>query len=405
MSRSFATVGLSGILLVTAAGMVGPARADTFELDNGGQVEGRILDDEKTDVVLVVETPDGARLTIRRSQITRVDSLSNEEAQYEELARTAPDTLDAHWKLAQWCREHDLRSESERHLERVLQFDPDHEEARRLLGYRRENGQWMSRDEVMASRGMVRYDGRYVTRQHVELAEQAKQLRESDVQWNSQLDLLRRWLVSRRSERAEQARQELLALDDPAAAEAVVDMLRREKDPLVRDLWIEVASHIDHPATLDTLAHLSLYDPDDQTRRRCLDDVIRSGHPGIAAPYIQALGSSDNEMINRAAAALGQIGDPEAIGPLIDVLETKHTFTVSSGAQGQYAISFSPSGGTGYTFGGSGPKKVTRWVRNPAVLSALTSLAGISFEYDQDQWRAWLASQVKLNQVDVRRDR
>ena len=343
MLRLQAFTVLATFLLISWAGLAGPARADTFELDNGGRVEGRILDDQKTDVVFVIETPDGARLTIRRSQIAHVDSVSDDEAQYEALARTSPDTVDAHWKLAQWCREHDLRDESDEHLERVLQLEPDHAEARRLLGYRQENGRWMSRDEVMASRGMVRYDGRYVTRQHVELAERAKQLRESDVQWNSRLDRLRRWLVSRRSDRADQARQEILAIHDPAAAEAIVDMLRREKDPLVRQLWIQVAAQINHPATLDALAHLSLYDPDDETRRQCLDDVIRSGHPAIAMPYIQALKSRDNEIINRAAAALGQIGDTGAIGPLIDALETKHTVTISSGTQGQYAISFSPA--------------------------------------------------------------
>ena len=381
------------------------ARGDTFELDNGGRVDGKMLDEGKTDVSVVVETPDGARLTIHRSQIAHVESMSDEEVQYEALARTSPDTVDAHWKLAQWCRDHDMRSESDEHLERVLQLDPDHAEARRLLGYRQENGQWMSRDEVMASRGMVRYEGRYVTRQHVELLERAKESRESDVQWSSRIDRLRRSLVGRRSDRAEQARQEILAIRDPEAAEAIVKMLRREKDPQVRRLWIQVAAQIDHPATLEALVHLSLFDPDDETRRQCLDDVVRSGYPGIAGPYMQALRNSDNEIINRAAAALARIGDPSAIGPLIDALETKHTFKVSSGTGGQYALNFSPSGGSGYTFGGGGPKTTTRWVRNPAVLGALTSLAGISFEYDQDAWRAWLAAQAKLNQVDVRRDR
>jgi hypothetical protein len=29
---------------------------------------------------------------------------------------------------------------------------------------------------------------------------------------------------------------------------------------------------------------------------------------------------------------------------------------------------------------------------------------GTSFDYDQDQWRKWLAAQAKANAVDVRRD-
>jgi tetratricopeptide (TPR) repeat protein len=405
MSRSPAISVFGSILLVAGAGMIGLARADVVELAGGGRIEGRLLEDQKTDTALVIQTPSGVRLTIPRSEIERVDSVSQVQAQYEALAHASPDTVEAHWKLAEWCRERDLRDEAHEHLERILELDPDHAEARRLLGYHKENGHWMSRDEVMASRGMVKYGGRYVTRQHVELLEQAKKLRESDAEWNGRLDHLRRALVGRRADRADQAQQEILSLHDPAAAGAVVDMLRREKDPAIRQLWLRAASQIDDPVTLEALVHLSLYDPDPETRRQCLDYVIRSKQPGIATPYIRALRSPDNAMINRAAAALGQIGDKDAIGPLIDVLVTKHTVAASSDKQGQYAITFTPSGGSGFSFGGGGPKTTTRWVRNPSVLSALVTLAGTSFDYDQDQWRAWLAAQAKLNRVDVRRDR
>ena len=282
--------------------------------------------------------------------------------------------------MAQWCREHDLRDESDEHLERILQLEPDDAEARRLLGYRQENGRWMSRDEVMASRGMVRYDGRYVTRQHVELAERAKQLRELDVQWNSRLDRLRGSLVGRRSDRADQARQEILAIHDPAAAEAVVDLLRREKDPLVRQLWIQVAAQIDHPATLDAPAHLSTRrsgrrDPPPMPRRR--DSLRPPGHRDALHSGVEE-SRQRNHQPGRGGA--WPIGDTGAIGPLIDALETKHTVTISSGTQGQYAISFSPSGGTGYSFGGGSPKTTTSWVRNPCgPTAALTRLAGVKF--------------------------
>jgi hypothetical protein len=405
MTRLPVVSAFGSVLLVAWAAIVVQVRADVFELANGGRIEGRPLEDQESDTALVIETAAGARLTIPRSQIQRVDSASEAETEYEALARTSPDTVDAHWKLAEWCRERDLRDKADAHLSRILELDPDHAEARRLLGYRKAGGQWMSRDEVMASRGMVRYEGRYVTRQHVELLERAKKSRESDAEWNGRLDRLRRWLVSRREDRAEQARQDILSIRDPAAAETVVELLQREKDPIVRQLWIQAASQIDHPATLDALVGLSLYDPDEETRRQCLEYVIRSGHPAIATPYIRALKSRENEIINRAAAALDQIGDKDAIGPLIDALVTKHTLAVGGGNRDQYAISFSPTGGSSFSFGGSGPKAVTGWVRNPSVLSALAALSGTSFDYDQEQWRTWLAAQAKLNRVDVRRDR
>jgi hypothetical protein len=125
------------------------------------------------------------------------------------------------------------------------------------------------------------------------------------------------------------------------------------------------------------------------------------------APYIRALKDRDNEIVNRAGAALGQIGDRDATGALIDALVTTHKFKISDANPGQIATSFSPdgSGGGGFSFGGGGPQVVSKDIRNPAVLNALVTLAGgASFDYDQAQWRRWLAAQAKQNAIDVRRD-
>ena len=106
----------------------------------------------------------------------------------------------------------------------------------------------MTRDDVMASRGMVMYDGQYVTRQHVELLERQKEAKVSQADWANHLERLRRWLTGRRQDRSAEARAEIQAIHDPAAAEAVVDMLRREEVPDLKRLWIEVASRLDHLA-------------------------------------------------------------------------------------------------------------------------------------------------------------
>jgi hypothetical protein len=130
--------------------------------------------------------------------------------------------------------------------------------------------------------------------------------------------------------------------------------------------------------------------------------LIRSGRRGLVTPYVRALKDRNNEIINRAGAALGQIGDSSATGALIEALITKHQFKVAEGQQDSYT--FSPQSG-GMTFGGSKPKYVTRPLRNPDVLAALVNLSGgTSFDYDQEQWRRWLAAQAKAQIVDIRRD-
>jgi len=379
---------------------------EVLELTGGGRLEGRVIaQPQEKGGDYVVEPVAGGRLTIPRSQVARVIATSEVEAEYEKLARSSPDTVEAHWKLVEWCRERKLPSRAQRHLERILELDPNHEAARTALGFRRRNGQWMQREDVMASRGMVLYEGRYVTPQHVELLERQKETRIATSGWAVTLDRLRRALVGRREDRAREALGEVEKINDPLAAEAVVAMMRREQDPQLKRLWIATAARLDHQLAVNALVESSLTDPDAEIRQECLERLIESRRPGLVAPYIRALRDRDNEIINRAGGALGQIGDRTAIPALIEALVTKHRVKVSEGNPDQHAYSFSPGGGNAFSFGGSGPKFVTVDVNNPVVLDALVRLSGgVSFDYDQEQWRRWLAAQAKLQVVDVRRD-
>jgi len=385
-------------------GLAPAARGDVLELNNGGRIEGHIVESPDADKrTFTIELTGGGRITIPRTQVARVESTSEAEAEYAELARTSPDTVEAHWKLAEWCRERKLRNESQRHLKQILELDPNHEQARSILGFRKNEGEWMTRDQVMESRGMVMYEGRYVTRQHVELLERQKKAKGSQINWAKDLEQLRRWITGRRQDKAAEAHAKIQSIRDPLAAEAVVDMLRREQLPHLKRLWMEVASRLDHQAAVDALVKLSLLDPDPEVRHQSLEYLVKSRRQGLLRPYVRALKDRDNEIVNRAGEALGQIGEKGAIGPLIGALITTHRFKVAEGNPDQYAIGFSPQG-SAFSFGGGGPQIVSQAMRNPAVLSALQSLSGVNFDYDQNQWRAWLAAQAKRQAIDVRRD-
>jgi hypothetical protein len=382
------------------------SQGDVFELANGGRAEGRLVESAGGDeTTVVIELTGGGRLEIPRTYIARIETTSAVQAEYEKLARSSPDTVEAHLKMAEWCRERKLRADAQRHFERILELDPNHEAARAALGFRRQDGQWMTRDDVLASRGLVAYEGRFIAPQHVELMERDKEAKASHADWANYLERLRRALVGRRQDRAADAHAEIQQIRDPLAAEAVVALLRREEDPELKRLWIDVAARLDHRLAIDALIELSLNDPDPELRHECLEYLVKSGRPGLVAPYVRALRSSDNELVNRAGAALGHIGDRDAMGPLIDALVTKHRFKVGDGDPNQHSYTFSPDSGAFSFGGGGGPKIVTQTVRNPDVLSALVALSGgASFDYDQQQWRRWLAAQAKLNAVDVRRD-
>jgi HEAT repeats len=407
MRSSIQNMTLVFAMLVACAVTIRSTRADVLELKNGGRIEGQLIDANDGDQSsYMIETADGGRMTIARSEVARVVPQSKDEEEYQRRARAAADTVDAHWDLAQWCREKNLRNAYREQLAHILELDPQHAEARQALGYQKVNGQWMLRDDIMAARGLVLYDGKYVTRQHVELLERDKQARTTDADWNNRIDRLRRGMTGRRPDRADQALTELRAIRDPQAAAAITEWLAHEQDPEIKRVLLETTAQINHPLALNALVEISLADPDDEIRAQALEFLIKSGRPGLVGPYIRSLKNGDDNVINHAAEALQTIGDSDAIGPLIEALVTKRRGqSGGGGSPDQHAYVFTPKGGGVNSFGTPPPKIVTQTVRNPFVLTALVKLSGgASFEYDQELWRKWLAAQAKTSAVDVRRD-
>ena len=338
--------------LVTAAGVA--ARADVVELKNGGKIHGEVTNAaDQQATTYVIATDGGGRMTISRSAVVRVTAQTQDAK-----AGAAPDP-------------------------------------------QKKNDQRPTREELMAARGLIAYNGGYYTRQHIELLKQAQAAKKTDADWKNQLQRRRRWLSGRRKDRSDEALREIRQIKDPAAGPALVSLLDAEKHPEVKRLLIDVAAALGTSEVLEKLVQISLTDPDEELRYAALDHLVATGRPGLAGPYIRALKSNDNVIVNRAAEALGTIGNREAIGPLIRALVTKHKALVG-GSPDQYV--FTPSGGTAMSMGGNGPKLVSRDVENPAVLTALAKLAGTNFGFDQKAWTEWLTAQAKANPVDLRRD-
>ena len=124
----------------------------------------------------------------------------------------------------------------------------------------------------------------------------------------------------------------------------------------------------------------------------CLDELQRRSTPPLVRQFVLALKSHDNGRVNRAAIALGSLGDQSAIPPLIEALVTQHnevlpgsdmiTTTFASGGTANQ------TGGT-YTSGPSSPQVITHSATNHEVLKTLVKLSGISFGFDQNAWRNW----------------
>lgn len=247
--------------------------------------------------------------------------------------------------------------------------------------------------ERMASLGLVRYRGAWRTPQEIELVERDEAAAVAARQWVARLDRLRRQVDQPAA--ADRAAEEIREISDPAATAALAAAVGREPAARVRAWYLEALSRIRTPDAVQVLVATARDHADPETRIAAVDRLVAIGPHQAVPTLVAALGSSDNAQVNRAAEALGRLGVPAAIGPLIDALETRH-LTVTGGGQpaGSTSATFTPQGG-GLSMGG-GPKARMVDVRNAGVLQALVALTGQNFEWNAAAWRAWLINERAL---------
>lgn len=251
----------------------------------------------------------------------------------------------------------------------------------------------------MATLGYKRYRGSWRTPQEIGLIERAEAAKQGRVAARQRLERLRREL-DRAADPvgvAEQIRQ----TDDPLAAPALATAVTSEPVPRVRLLYVEALGTIGTPDAIGTLVSLTLDHPDGEVRHAATAQLVEQHATWAVPPLIAALASADNGRINRAAAALGRLGDRRAIEPLIAAIVTSHT-SVSGGSGGKTSVTFTPGGG-GLALGG-GPQAATTTLQNRSVLEALTTLTEVNFSWNVVAWRHWLAEQGLPPDTDLRRD-
>jgi hypothetical protein len=385
------------------------ARADIFILHSGGQVRGELVNRSETPRKnYEIKLPGGGQVTLEAAQVKEVKRQSAAEMKYDQIRGDYPDTVEGQWKLAEWCRENYLVKQRKTHLERIIELDPDHVAARRGLGYTQVQGRWVTQEMLMTQNGYVRYKNTWVLPQEVEIKEQEAKSKSAQLEWNAKLKRWHTWLAT---DKADQAEANIRAIEDPYAAPALARMLTDGKDDsrYVRLLYIAALGRLDAASGMEALVNTSLFDPDEEVRLAALDQVAEHKYRPAVGKYIKALKNNDNAILNRAAIGLAQMKDPSAIGPLIDALVTVHTHEVEEAPAGQMSSTFgrgSNGGGGGtFNFGGGGPKIVKQQYENREVLQALVVLSnGVSFNFDRNAWKYWLAAQKKPQTLDPRRD-
>lgn len=157
------------------------ARADDLVLKNGRTLEGEVVVTGET----VVFTRPGLRMEIRRDEVEEIRKTPSKRKQYEAKAAAQrrleeskeylkdrrADAAYEHYLLGLWCTHAGLRDEAKAEYEMALSLDPDQAGARIALGQAKDAaGKWRPLDEVMREKGLVLFEGRWVTPAEVEAA-------------------------------------------------------------------------------------------------------------------------------------------------------------------------------------------------------------------------------------------
>lgn len=157
-------------VLALLALLAAPAAADEVVLRNGSVFSGRVLDQgDRVSIQM-----DYGTLTFRKSEvrdIRRSDDPLKELEQKVEAASTPQKVFET----ALWARDRGLPGKANELLEKAILLDPDHEGARKALGYERHEGAWLRGDDLMVARGFVKHEGKWLQRATVEqlLAQQS----------------------------------------------------------------------------------------------------------------------------------------------------------------------------------------------------------------------------------------
>lgn len=383
--------------------------ADRFLLRGGAEIRGtRLAPPEDGSAAgvdparLVVQTEEGVRLTLAGEQMERVVPVSPAEAAYERLAPGVADTPAEQWKLCQWCGRQGLSAQRDTHLRRILELDPDHVQARHALGFSEVNGEWVLQADYMRGRGYELYRGRWRLKQEVDLARERSRREQAERDWMRRLKRSRERLAA--GEGHELAAQ-LQQLRDPHAVPALVRSLQREPLRPVKRLYLDALQRIGTAAAVDALVLIALNDPDTEVFHECIDRLEPEKPAAAVQAFVKALEDENNVRVNRAANALGRLGDRQVIPPLIAALVTQHKVVIAprpGTSADTISTTFQRGGGSSSGLGGmslttgGNAREFVQAVSNREVLEALTRLSeGVSFGYDQRAWRNWLGQEQR----------
>ena len=370
-------------------------------LKDGGTVEGELLNpDEINRKLYRIKTTEGLEISLDVKFVERIQPREREAlVEYNRDAPLTAHTVENHLYWAKWCHEQQLPELAKVHWQQILELDPDHADARKILGYNRTANGWEAEQDRRTNRGLVQYRGRWKTPYQIEVENILGKRKEEADYWQKTIRDLYRF---------PNRHEELLAVRDPAAFIPIREILVKENNLQRRVMLLRLLMQMPDERAIQFVAGWSIRpdEPSEDIRKMCVEELQRQINnrpeirPNMIAVYRNTLKPSiDPAIINLSAKVLGEINGHEAVSELINVLVVEKKETYQPKPQ-TYSIG---SGGTGYSQAGK-PVSVTVQVPNQTVLATLRRLTGVNFEFDQAAWREWYLQSRRSPSMNLRRD-
>jgi hypothetical protein len=437
--RLFSAHAIAGLavfsLLVAMALVLGAstARGDVIILRGGGQITGKVMPDpQNKDRVLVWLLQGRKPLSFQKAQIVEVTPKASPLDDYFERVKKVPATAQAQYDLGAWCDQNKMTDLGRLHYEAALASDKLFEPAHRKLGHVFHDGYWLSRDDLSAIQGLVKYKGRWISTEEKAKRQAGEEVAANQVAWIRRIKILRQAIINGPDDRRREAEAQLMAIHEAEAVGPLLRVLGNDDEPGQRILAAQVLARIPGKEASAALVKQILAEPTEQVRPVIFDKLKDRDDPAVISQLVRALASSDIQVVNRAAWTLGNLGAVEVVPKLIPHLLSFEQRMVLPPPEGSNAPAYGMSGmapvaynnnnvalltppvvsqgavaygvTTGPLYGASlglgsvgvpirqpELRVVTFTYRNVEVLAALQKMTGQDFDYDIDAWRQWVA--------------
>jgi len=151
------------LLLMVALILPATLFADTVTLANGNTLEG-VVRYEGNKVIIEMA---GGVVVLDKSKVIQVEEkrtpLHEFNDKYAALKLNKEATAAEFVALARFAEDNGIKRHSDDLYKKALSLETSNETARKALGYVKQDGEWMTKDDAARARGLVQHEGKWVT--------------------------------------------------------------------------------------------------------------------------------------------------------------------------------------------------------------------------------------------------